>query len=71
MARPQASTQRRYEEAKRNERNKKKRIEKEGEKEKDENVVLFRWSYASPCSELNKSGDDERELLFNSLKLYA
>lgn len=49
----------------------KKRIEKEGKKEKDKNVVLFRWSYASPCSELNKSGDDERELLFNSLKLYA
>lgn len=49
----------------------KKRIEKEGKKEKDKNDVLFRWSYASPCSELNKSGDDERELLFNSLKLYA
>lgn len=43
-----------------------------GEKrKKDKNLVLFRWSYASPSSELNKRRDDGRELLFNSLKLYA
>lgn len=48
------------------------RKERERETKKGKrNFVPFRWSYASPASELNKRGDDGRELLFNSLKLYA
>lgn len=44
---------------------------KQGKGKRERNAVPFSRSYASLGSELNKRGNDGRELLFNSLKLYA